>query len=277
MGLSEIQAAFARARAEGRPALMPYWSLGYPDAATSGRVLRALADAGADMIELGVPFSDPLADGPVVQHANQTALDRGITVRKCMDIARDAQLRIPAFAMGYLNPVLAYGEAAYARDWRAAGASGLIVPDLPPEESAPLRGECAVNGMALVQFVAPTSTDRRIALSVKHASGFIYIVAVTGTTGARATLASGLRDYVLRVKAQANGLPVVVGFGISTAEHVREVGRYADGVIVASALLRAAGDAQDPALAAAEFVRRLRAIRRFQTPRRPCVQTHRGS
>jgi tryptophan synthase alpha chain len=257
MGLSEIHAAFARARAEKRPALMPYWSLGYPDGATSGRVLRALADAGADMIELGVPFSDPLADGPVVQHANQTALDRGITVRKCMQITRDANLKIPAFAMGYLNPVLAYGEAAYARDWHDAGASGLIVPDLPPEESDSLRAECAANDMALVQFAAPTSTDSRIALSVKHASGFIYVVAVAGTTGARTELATGLREYVLRVKAQANGIPVVVGFGISTAAHVREVGQYADGVIVASALLRAAGDAPDPALAAGDFLRKL--------------------
>jgi tryptophan synthase alpha subunit len=194
----------------------------------------------------------------VVQHANQTALDRGITVRKCMDITRASALPVPAFAMGYLNPVLSHGEAAYARDWHAAGASGLIIPDLPPEESHEMLGICNAHDMALIQFVAPTSTPSRIALSTGIAMGFIYVVAVAGTTGARSSLANGLKDYVLRIKAAAKGTPVVVGFGISTREQVREVGEYADGVIVASALLRAAGEAPDPAQAAYDFVRELR-------------------
>ena len=240
---------------------MPYWSLGYPDAETSLRVIQAIARAGADMMELGVPFSDPLADGPVIQHANQIALDRGITVQKCIDLtarARASGVSIPVFAMGYLNPVLTYGESRYAAAWRAAGADGLIVPDLPPEESDGIGAACAAHDLALVQFVAPTSTPVRVGLSVKHASGFIYVVSVAGTTGARKVLPEGLREYVLRVKAQAGGLPVAVGFGISTREQVREVGEYADGVIVGAALIRAAGEAADPAQAAHDFIMGLR-------------------
>lgn len=261
MGLTEINAAFAKAKAEGRPALMPYWSLGYPDAETSLRVIEAIVSAGADMLELGVPFSDPLADGPVNQRANQIALERGITVNRCIDLAtrmRADGVTVPLFAMGYANPIMAHGEARYAEDWHKARVDGLIVPDLPPEESGSLKGECEARGMAMVQFVAPTSTDERIQLSAFHATGFIYVVAVTGVTGARTALATGLREYVQRVKAHANGKPVVVGFGISNREQVQEVGQFADGVIVASALIRAAGDAPDPAQAAYDFVKNLR-------------------
>lgn len=261
MGLPEIAAAFARAKAEGRPALMPYWSLGYPDADTSLRVIEAIARAGADMIELGVPFSDPLADGPVIQRANQIALDHGITVSRCMELATRARasgVRVPLFAMGYLNPLIAYGEARYVEAWGRARVDGLIVPDLPPEESGDIKRECDAHEMALVQFVAPTSTDGRIGLAAVHATGFIYVVSVTGTTGARDKLAEGLREYVERVKARANGKPVAVGFGIKDAAQVREVGQFADGAIVGAALIRAAGGAPDPAQAAYEFVKRLR-------------------
>lgn len=260
MGLTEINAAFAKAKAEGRPALMPYWMLGYPDAETSLRVIEAIAQAGADMFELGVPFSDPLADGPINQRANQIALDRGSTVNRCVQLAsqaRAAGVAVPMFAMGYSNPMLARGEAHYAEDWRRAQVDGLIMPDLPPEECMTLKRECDARDMALVQFVAPTSTDERIGLAAFHATGFIYVVAVTGVTGGRASLATGLREYVERVKAKANGKPVVVGFGISTREQVREVGQFADGVIVASALIRAAGDAPDPAQTAYDFVKNL--------------------
>ena len=213
------------------------------------------------MIELGVPFSDPLADGPIVQRANQIALTHGITVRKCIDIAKRARglgHKLPMFAMGYLNPLLSFGETELVQAWRDVGADGLIVPDLPPEASDTLRAACTERDLALIQFVAPTSTDKRISLSVQRATGFIYVVSVAGTTGVRNELPTGLRAYVERVKSFANGKPVVVGFGISTAAHVREVGEYADGVIVASALLRAAGDAADPAAAAYEFVSKLR-------------------
>jgi tryptophan synthase alpha chain len=261
MGLSHIQTAFERARAEGRPALMPYWPLGYPDAETSLRVVEAIVRAGADMLELGVPFSDPLADGPVIQRASQVALEHGITVSLCIELAAELRARgvhIPILAMGYLNPLLAYGERQYVEAWRAAQADGFIVPDLPPEESDDLASACTANDMALVQFAAPASTESRIELAAARATGFIYVVSVTGVTGARDHLASDLRDNVERVKTKAHGKPVVVGFGISKPEHVREVGRFADGVIVASALVRAAGDVPDPAQAAYEFVRELR-------------------
>jgi tryptophan synthase alpha chain len=260
MGLTAIANAFARAKTTGRPALMPYWPLYYPDPDTSLRVIDAIVSAGADMLELGVPFSDPLADGPVIQRASQVALEHGASVQRCINLASQLNsrgLHVPSLAMGYLNPLIAYGEEAYVRAWRLAGVDGFIVPDLPPEESDTLSAACAANDMALVQFTAPTSTEQRIALAVKHATGFIYVVAVTGVTGARDQLATGLREYVERVKAQANGKPVVVGFGISKPEHVREVGQFADGVIVASALIRAAGTAPDPAQAAYDFVRRL--------------------
>jgi tryptophan synthase alpha chain len=261
MGFKAITEAFARARAEGRPALMPYWPLGYPDAETSLRVVEAIARAGADMIELGVPFSDPLADGVVIQRATQVALSHGATVAGCIALAGQARengVRLPMFAMGYLNPLLAHGEIAYAEDWRAAGVDGLIVPDLPPEEADALRAACDARSLALAQFVAPTSTSARMGLAAAAATGFIYVVQVTGVTGARTELAAGLGDYVARVRAQAGATPIVVGFGVSTAAHVRAIGRFADGVIVASALIRAAGDAADPAAAAYDFVKALK-------------------
>ncbi len=263
MGLENIAAAFARARSHNRPALMPYWPLGYPTSELSLDVVLAIARAGADMIELGVPFSDPLADGVVNQRASQIALANGITVAGCMVLAarlRAAGCTIPMFAMGYMNPVMAYGEARYVADWHAAGVDGLILPDLPPEESGELGALCAARHMALVQMVAPTSTPARLKLCADHASGFIYIVQVTGVTGGRIDLADGLREYVGRVKQAALDKPVAVGFGVSTAQHVREIGTFADGAIVGSALVRHAGDAADPARSAYEFVKGLNPI-----------------
>ena len=260
MGLNEIRNAFARAKAQGRPAFMPYWTLGYPDVKTSLDVIEALARAGADMIELGIPFSDPLADGTVIQQASQIALAHGISVRQCLEMAGTARARgvkIPFMAMGYTNPIMAFGEQRYAEAWHTAQADGLIVPDLPPEEATDIQAACAAHDMALVQFVAPTSTEARMTFTAQQATGFVYVVQVTGVTGARDKVASGLGDYVARVKAVANGTPVAVGFGVSKREHVREIGQYADGVIVGAALIRAAGTAPDPAQAAYDFVREL--------------------
>ena len=261
MGLAAITSAFARAKSSGQPALMPYWPLGYPDSETSLNVIKAIVRAGADMLELGVPFSDPLADGPVIQHASQVALQHGISVRRCLELTRrlrSSGINIPMLAMGYLNPLIAFGEARYVTSWHDYGADGFIVPDLPPEESTILSAACTANDMALVQFVAPTSTTQRVELAVARATGFIYIVAVTGVTGARETLAAGLRGNVECVRVLAKDKPVVVGFGISKPEHVREVGQFADGVIVASALIHAVSDAPDPAQAAYDFVRQLK-------------------
>jgi tryptophan synthase alpha chain len=220
-------------------------------------VIEAIVQAGGDMLELGVPFSDPLADGPVVQRASQVALEHGASVGNCIALAarlRERGINIPLLAMGYLNPIIAFGEERYVQAWRAAGIDGFIVPDLPPEESGSLGAVCAAEDMALIQFAAPTSTEPRIELAAQHATGFIYVVAVTGVTGPRDRLAAGLRQYVEHVKTKAHGKPVVVGFGISKPEHVREVGQYADGVIVASALIRAVGEAPDPAQMAYDFM-----------------------
>jgi tryptophan synthase alpha chain len=260
MSLEQIKSTFARAKAASRPAFMPYWTLGYPNYDTSLHVIEAIAKAGADMFELGVPFSDPLADGPVIQHASQVALDNGMTMQKCLMLTatlRERGLQQPIFAMGYMNPVMAMGERLYAANWHKAGADGLIIPDLPPDESGVVAQACAERDMAMVQFVAPTSSDARMALSAKHATGFLYVVQVAGVTGAREKLAEGLQGYVERVKTQADRIPVVVGFGISKREHVQAVGQFADGVIVASALMRAAGEAADPPQAAYDFVRGL--------------------
>ena len=261
MGLTDIHNVFARTREQGRPALMPYWPLGYPDADTSLLIIEAIVRAGADMLELGVPFSDPLADGPVIQRASQIALEHGARMTSCITATSNLRKRgvsIPLLAMGYLNPLLAYGEANYVRDWRAAKADGFIIPDLPPEESGDVASLCAQHNMALAQFTAPTSTQKRIDLACQRATGFIYVVAVTGVTGARENVAVELRANVERVRASAADKPIVVGFGVSKPEHVREIGQYADGVIVASALIRAVSESTDPVQTAYEFVRQLR-------------------
>ena len=258
--MTRIGRLFDRLKRENRKGLIAYLTAGDPTPERTPALVEAMVRGGADMIELGVPFSDPLADGAVIQQASQIALAHGVNVRQCFELARTARsrgVRIPFFAMGYMNPIMAYGEARYAEAWHAAQVDGLIVPDLPPEEATVIKASCAAQGMALVQFVAPTSTDARITFTAYQATGFIYVVQVTGVTGARDKVASGLQDYVERVKARANGTPIAVGFGISKREHVRAIGQFADGVIVGAALIRAAGTAPDPAQAAYDFVRGL--------------------
>ena len=267
-GLARIASAFAAARAEGRAALMPYFTLGYPDIPTSEAVVRAIAAAGADLIELGVPFSDPLADGPTIQHSTQVALEQGMTLARGLALThrlRAAGVTQPLLLMGYVNPILAYGVARYAADAAAAGADGFIVPDLPPEEAGELEAACRTHGLALIFLLAPTSTPERIAAVVSHATGFVYLVSLAGVTGAREQLPPDLAAFVDRVRA-ATGLPLAIGFGIATPEHASAVGALADGVIVGSALIKAAGAAADPAAAAGRFVRALsEALRRATT------------
>jgi tryptophan synthase alpha chain len=264
-GLARIASAFAAARAEGRAALMPYFTLGYPDIAAFEAVVRAIAAAGADLIELGVPFSDPLADGPTIQHSTQVALEQGMTLAHGLALThrlRAAGVTQPLLLMGYVNPILAYGVSRYVKDAAVAGADGFIVPDLPPEEAGELEAACRVHGLALVFLLAPTSTPERIAAVVSHTTGFVYLVSLAGVTGARDQLPPDLAAFVGRVRA-ATGLPLAVGFGIATPEHASAVGALADGVIVGSALIKAVGAAADPAAAAGRFVRALReALRR---------------
>jgi len=248
-GIAALDAMFARAKAQHRAAFLPYFPIGYPTYAASLATIKALADTGVDGFEIGIPFSDPIADGPTIQAATQVALEGGMTVRKCLEAVRalrEQGLTQPMLMMGYANPLVAYGADAFVRDARAAGADGLIVPDLPPEEAAMFAGSCAREGLALVFMLAPTSNDERIKLASSKASGFLYVVSLTGITGARRELPAYLRDFIARLRASTDK-PLVLGFGISSPEHAREVSGLTDGFIVGSALVRAGGESVEAA------------------------------
>jgi tryptophan synthase alpha chain len=261
--------------------------LGHPTLEQSPRIIEALAAAGADLFELGLPFSDPLADGPVIQAAAQRALDNGITVERCLGMVRELRAAVPDkpfCLMGYVNPMLAYGLARFVSDAAAAGADGLIVPDLPPDEpeAEQLMALCRQHGLATIFLLAPTSTPERISLGVARSQGFVYLVSVAGITGARDRLPDDLSAFVQRVRAEAQrqspGRPVylAVGFGISTPALSAQVAQIADGVIVGSALVRLAeqgGD--DPAPAVAGFAAELAQAAR-RTPDRPGDFTQTG-
>lgn len=255
-GLDHISSAFDTTRTEGRPALMPYFTLGFPTQSISAQIVTAIAQAGADLIELGIPFSDPLADGPTIQHSTQVALEHGMSVQHCLEIV--AQLRLggvfqPLLLMGYYNPILSYGMGRFVEEAAQAGADGLIVPDLPPEEAGELENHCRIYKLALVFLVAPTSTPERLTLVAAHSTGFLYLVSLTGVTGARDQVSSGLEGFIGRVR-QASSLPLAVGFGISTPQQASQVGRLAEGVIVGSALIQAAGQSDHPVEAARAFI-----------------------
>lgn len=260
--MNRITATFARLREAGRVALMPYLTIGFPQRESLLELVPALEAAGADMFELGVPFSDPLADGATIQRASQQALANGVTLPFCLEMVAALRARgvaAPLLLMGYYNPLLRYGLAQACADLAAAGGDGLIVPDIPPEEADALIAAAAAQGLAIVLLVAPTTPDERIAQIGQRSSGFLYCVSITGVTGKRSELAAGLGDFLGRVRRQTD-LPLVVGFGISTAAHVAQVATLADGAIVGSALInRLAEAAPDQVVAAAvEFVRELR-------------------
>jgi tryptophan synthase alpha chain len=243
-GLQAIAVMFARAKAEGRAAFLPYFPIGYPSYEGSLDAIAAMAEVGVDGFEIGIPFSDPLADGPTIQAATQIALENGTTTRMCLQAVRELRargVRQPMLMMGYVNPLLAYSAEAFVRDAKAAGADGLIVPDLPPEEGAIFSSVCAQEGMALVFFLAPTSNERRIALVSQRASGFIYVVSLTGVTGERKELPPDLTEFIGRVRKMANK-PLVMGFGISTPEQARMMNGLVEGFIVGSALVKAGKD-----------------------------------
>ena len=232
-----------------RAALMPYLMGGYPSVEESVSAGFAAADAGADLLELGIPFSDPLADGPVIHAAGTAALAAGATPHGVLGACEQIAVRVPVVLMVYANIVLTAGVDAFALKAAAAGASGLIVPDLPHDESADLRAACDAERLALVPLVAPTTTPERIAEIGAEARGFVYTVSLTGTTGEREELPTGLAETVARVRAAAD-VPVAVGFGISTADQARAVAEIADGVIVGSRVVRAAGEGGPPAVGA---------------------------
>lgn len=258
-GTERITAAFAKAQQTQTAALMPYFTLGYPDVETSLAIIEAIAPY-SDLLELGVPFSDPLADGPTVQHSTQVSLENGTTTASCLEMVRELRRRgvqTPVVLMGYVNPILAYGEDRYARDAKAAGANGFIVPDLPPEEAKDFDEEAAKAGLSLIPFLAPTSSPDRIDRVTAQARGFIYLAIVTGVTGARSHMRTDLSDLVDRVRAKT-AVPLAVGFGISTPTQAAEAGQLADGVIVGSALINAVNAAEDKVGAAVQFVKSLR-------------------
>jgi tryptophan synthase alpha chain len=222
-----------------RAALMPYLMGGFPSLEESAAAGLAAADAGADLLELGIPFSDPLADGPVIHAAATAALAAGATPHGVLGVCERLAERVPVILMVYANIVLTAGAEAFALRAAAAGASGLIVPDLPFDEADELRAACDAEGLALVPLVAPTTTPERIAAIGAEARGFVYTVSLTGTTGERDALPEGLAETIERVRASTE-VPVAVGFGISTAEQARAVAGVADGVIVGSRIVRAA-------------------------------------
>ncbi len=238
----------------GRAALMPYLMGGFPDMARARAIAEAYVAGGADLIEVGIPFSDPLADGPVIQAAGTAALRAGATPEEVLQLASALTARVPVVVMAYANTVLALGAETFVRDLEAVGASGLIVPDLPLEEAQPLLAACDARGLALVPLVAPTTPIDRLEAIGRCARGFLYIVSVTGTTGERAEMSRSLGDVVAAAKARTD-VPVAVGFGIGTPDQaVAAVDAGADGVIVGTRLVRAAAEAQDPAAAVAELV-----------------------
>ena len=253
---SRYEVAFAAARGNGRPLFMPFLTAGYPTRVETVPLVQALVRGGAGALELGVPFSDPLADGPTIQRANMAALADGASLSFAVETVaqlRRAGVEIPITLMGYLNPFLAYdggaGLPALARDAAAAGVDGLLVVDLPPEESDPFREPLTQHGLHLIFLVAPTSTEARIRAVAQRASGFVYLVSVTGVTGARSALPPDLVDCVARVRAGVN-LPIAVGFGISSREQLETLGRLCEAAVVGSALIdviAAADEAQRPA------------------------------
>jgi tryptophan synthase alpha chain len=237
---SAIARAFSRQN--GRAALMPYMMGGFPGMESSLRVGETYAEAGADLVEVGVPFSDPLADGPAIQLAGQRALEAGATFERVLEeVASPLADRVGVVAMCYANQLMAYGLDDAPLMLASHGVSGLIVPDMPAAEAAELRAACDQAGIALVPLVAPTTPPEEVERIAQGARGFVYVVSVTGVTGERAALPPQLGEVVERVRAAAD-VPVAVGFGVGTPEQVAEVGRIADGVIVGSRLVRAVAD-----------------------------------
>ena len=244
-GLERIRTTFEQMKKDQRAAFMPYHAMGYPTRAATLEMIVALAGAGADLFEIGIPHSDPLADGPTVQTATYTALTQGTTVADCLAMTGELRTRgvtQPFCAMTYYNPLFSYGIERFVHDAVAAGIDGLIVPDLPPEEADELERACRAAGLATIYMLAPTSTESRIKFVASHATGFIYMVSVTGITGARSELPPDLKSFIGRVRRHSN-LPLAVGFGIATGKMAAAVAELADGVIVGSALVKAAGSA----------------------------------
>jgi tryptophan synthase alpha chain len=269
-----IAARWRVLRQQGRAALIPYVTGGFPDPGESLDILRRAEAAGADLIEVGLPFSDPLADGPTIQRSTQAALERGVTAESVLRIVSEAELRIPVVVMTYLNPVLAYGVDRFLSDARAAGVSGVLLTDVPVGADPVLEERVAASPLALIRLLAPTTTDARLAAASRRATGFLYLISRLGVTGARDTIPPDLEAQVARVRA-ATRLPVAIGFGISTPEQAAYAARIADGVVVGSAVVDAL--ASGGAEAAEQVIRRLAAAVRMARTAPPAPPARPGS
>jgi len=250
-------------REAGRPLLMPYAVGGYPDPDSCLEILRAYRAGGADLIEVGIPFSDPLADGPVIQSASQVALRRGVRPGDVLDIAAAAAAEGARLVLlSYLNVILAFGPERFFDRCRSSGVLGVVVPDVPVEEAGDLQATARVRGVDVILLAAPTSTDARLARIAAAGSGFIYCVSTTGVTGARQSLRGDLPEFVARIRRHTD-LPLAVGFGVSTPEQAEEVAGYADGVIIGSALVDVVARNERLEDALAEIGRTLYRVRRM--------------
>ncbi|HEV8355001.1 MAG TPA: tryptophan synthase subunit alpha [bacterium] len=236
--MSRISATFAELRAAGRRAFIPFVVAGDPDLAATEHAAQALVRAGADLIEFGVPFSDPIADGPVNQRAGHRALLRGVTLADVLDLTHRLRpkVAVPVVLLSYFNPILQYGLNRFCADAASSGVDGVVVPDLPPEEADGIIAAARPAGVDTIFLLAPTSTDERIRLVAERSTGFIYCVSLTGVTGVRERVSADLGGLIARIKGLTS-TPVCVGFGVSTPDQAREVARVADGVIVGSALV----------------------------------------
>jgi tryptophan synthase alpha chain len=262
-GEDRIRATFERCRAAGEAALVTYVMGGDPDVATSKAMALACVEGGADLLEIGVPFSDPIADGPTIQHAAERALASGTSTADVLSVATAVRARsaIPIALMGYLNPILAHGIDRFARDCERSGVDALIVPDLLPEEAGEIAPALAAHGVRTVFLLAPTSGEERIEAAARAASGFLYFVSVTGVTGARKAVPSEIRDRVRAIR-EKSPVPVVIGFGVSTPDEARALGKLADGVVVGSAIVKRIAERGSRAARADRVRRFVRSLKR---------------
>ena len=259
--MGRIKDAFTNLEQHGRKGFIPFVTAGDPDLATTEQILIELANAGATLIELGVPFSDPMADGPVIQRASERALKNRFGLDDLLDVVARArrQIETPIILFSYFNPLLQFGVARLARSAKDAGIDGVLVTDMTPEESGEVEAELRANNLDMIFLVAPTSTDERVKLVAEHASGFVYAVSRAGVTGTRATVSAEAEKLVTRMR-QFTSLPIAVGFGISSVEQVKDVQRYADAVVVGSAIvaeMERLSTAPDLARRIGEFTRTL--------------------